>query len=76
MKKHLQARLNLWRKLASRNRECALVGGMKEEEFNQLFQKHSDYLEDLIAHPEKIRETPQVNITSRVIACGTKVENP
>jgi ubiquinone/menaquinone biosynthesis C-methylase UbiE len=74
-KERLQARLSLWKKLVSRNRKCALVGGMKEEEFDELFQRHADYLEDLIIHPKKIKETSEVNIASRVIAYGTKVEN-
>lgn len=45
---------------------------MKEEEFNELFRKYGDYLEDLVAHPKKIKKTPEVSIVSRVIACGTK----
>jgi len=72
MKTYLQARLDLWRKLAGRNRQCAMVGGMKEEEFNELFQRYSCYLKDLITHPRKIRTTPEVNIVSRVIVCGSK----
>ncbi len=72
MKTYLQARLSLWRKLANRNKEYALVGGMKEEEFDELFHRYAKYLEDLIARPEKIRATPEVNIASRVIVCGTK----
>jgi len=72
MKAYLQARLALWRKLAKRNKKCALVGGMKEEEFNELFRRYTDYLEDLVTHPEKIKKTPEVNITSRVIVCGVK----
>jgi ubiquinone/menaquinone biosynthesis C-methylase UbiE len=73
MKAYLQARLNLWKRLEKRNRKCAIVGGMKEEEFNELFQGYKDYLVDLITHPEKIKKTPEVNLISRVIACGTKV---
>jgi len=74
MKAYMDARLNLWRKLARRNLECALVGGMKEEEFNELFQRHTDYLKDLITYPKKIKATPEVNLVSRVIVCGTKRE--
>lgn len=72
MKTYLQAKLNLWRKLAKRNKKCALVGGMKEEEFSELSQRYTDYLEDLIKHPEKIKKTPEVNMVSRVIVCGGK----
>jgi ubiquinone/menaquinone biosynthesis C-methylase UbiE len=72
MKAYLQARLGMWRKLARRNRELVLVGGMKEEEFNELYQRYTDYLEDLITHPRKIKKTPDVEIISRVIVCGTK----
>lgn len=72
MKTYLQAKLGLWKKLAKRNRECALVGGMKEEEFDELLQRHSGYLKDLIIHPKKIKKTPEVNIVSRVIVCGSK----
>ena len=72
MKTYLKAKFSLWRKLAKRNKECALVGGMKEEEFNELFQRYTDYLEDLITHHEKIKKTPEVNIVSRVIVCGAK----
>jgi hypothetical protein len=73
MKAYLQAKLSLWRKLSKRNKECALVGGMNEEEFNELFQRYTYYLKDLITHPKKIKKTPEVNIVSRVMACGTKV---
>jgi ubiquinone/menaquinone biosynthesis C-methylase UbiE len=72
MKAYLQARLSMWRKLARRNRELVLVGGMKEEEFNELYQRCTDYLEDLITHPRKIKKTPDVNMISRIIVCGTK----
>ena len=72
MKTYLQAKLNLWKKLENRNKECAVVGSMKEEEFNELFQKYTRYLIDLITHPEKIKETPELNIVSRVIVCGRK----
>jgi ubiquinone/menaquinone biosynthesis C-methylase UbiE len=73
MKAYLQARLSLWKRLEKRNKQCAIVGGMKEEEFNEVFQGYRDYLVDLITHPEKIKKTPEVNLISRVIACGTKV---
>lgn len=72
MKTYLQARLSLWKKLENRNLKCAVVGGMKEEEFRELFQRYADYLKDLITHPEKIDKTPEVNIVSRVIVCGSK----
>jgi ubiquinone/menaquinone biosynthesis C-methylase UbiE len=72
MKAYLQARLSMWRKLAKRNRELVSVGGMKEEEFNELYQRYTDYLEDLITRPRKIKKTPDVNIISRVIVCGIK----
>ena len=72
MKAYLQARLNMWIKLAKRNRELVLVGGMKEEEFNELYQGYANYLEDLITHTKKIKKTPDVEIISRVIVCGTK----
>jgi len=75
MKTHLQAKLDLWRRLAKRNKECALLGGMKKEEFDDLLQRYTDYLEDLIAHPKKIKKTPEVNIVSRVIVCASKVAN-
>lgn len=72
MQRHLKARLNLWQKLEKRNRECALIGGMKEEEFEELSQRYVNYLGSLINNPEKIRQTPQVEIVSRVIVCGRK----
>jgi len=75
MRAHLQARLNLWKKLEKRNEKCALVGGMTEQEFHELFQRYTDYLENLIAHPGKIRKTPEVHVISRVIVCGTKAAN-
>lgn len=73
MQSYLQAKLDLWKKLLKRNEKCALLGGLKEEEFHELSKKYTSYLEDLIAHPRKIRKTPEVNIVSRVIACGRKV---
>jgi len=69
---HLKARLDLWRKLEKRNRKCALVGGMKEQEFHEFNERYAHYLEDLIANPRKIKETPEINAVSRVIGCGTK----
>jgi len=69
---YLQDKLNLWRKLSNRNKKCALVGGMKEEEFHELSQRYTDYLENLIVHPRKIKKTPEVHIISRVIVCGSK----
>jgi hypothetical protein len=45
---------------------------MKEGEFNELFQGYTDYLKDLIIYPKRIMATPEVNIVSRVIVCGTK----
>jgi hypothetical protein len=75
MRTPLQARLNLWKKLEKRNEKCVLVGGMKEQEFQELFRRYTDYLEDLIANPNKIKKTPEVHIVSRVIVCGVKVAN-
>lgn len=75
MRTHLQARLNLWKKLEKRNEKCALVGGMTYQEFHELFQRYTDYLENLIAHPRKIKKTPEVHVVSRVIVCGTKAGN-
>jgi hypothetical protein len=72
MRTHLQARLALWKKLKKRNEKCALVGGMTKEEFQELFRRHTDYLEDLIANPRKIKKTPEVHIVSRVIVSGVK----
>ena len=72
MKAYLQARLSLWRRLEKRNKKCALMGGMNEEEFQELFLRYSNYLEELVAHPRKIKQTPEVGIVSRVIVCGTK----
>jgi hypothetical protein len=71
----LQAKLNLWKKLEKRNEKCALVGGMTEQEFHELFQRYTNYLENLIAHPREIKRTPEVHIVSRVIVCGSKVAN-
>lgn len=34
---------------------------MKEEGFSELLQRYTDYLKDLITHPEKIKKTPEVN---------------
>jgi hypothetical protein len=73
MRKYLQTRLDVWRKLRERNRKCALTGGMEEREFQEFVERTADYNEDLIAHPEKIKKTPEVNLVSRVIACGTGV---
>ena len=73
MRAYLQARLNIWRKLEKRNEKCALVGGMTEQEFHELYQRHIDYLENLISHPIKIKKTPEVHLTSRVIVCGSKL---
>jgi ubiquinone/menaquinone biosynthesis C-methylase UbiE len=72
IRNHLKARLNLWQKLKERNKECARIGGMSEEEFEELFQKYSDYLKDLVERTDKIRRTAQVEIVSRVIICGSK----
>jgi len=72
MKTYLQARLRLWRKLEKRNKKCALMGGMNEEEFQELFRRYTNYLEDLVTHPRKIKQTPEVGIVSRVIVCGAK----
>jgi len=72
MKTYLQARLNLWKKFEKRNKKCALLGGMKEQEFQELFRRYTDYLEDLIANPRKIKKTPEVHMISRIIACGIK----
>lgn len=72
MRRHLQDRLNLWKKLEKRNEKCALMGGMNEQEFHELFQRHINYLENLIAHPKRIQKAPEVHITSRVLASGTK----
>lgn len=72
MRTHLRARLNLWKRLEKRNEKCALVGGMNEEEFRELSQRYTDYLENLIAHPSMIKKTPEVHMVSRVIVCGIK----
>jgi len=72
MKTYLQAKLNLWKRLKNRNMKCAVVGGMKEEEFHELFQKYLSYLEDLVTNSEKIKKTPEVNIVSRIIVYGRK----
>ncbi len=72
IKTHLQARLNLWKKLEERNKKCAVLGGMNEEEFQELQQRYTDYLRDLITHHRKIRNTPEVHIVLRVIVCGGK----
>jgi hypothetical protein len=71
----LEAKLDIWRRLRKRNEKCTLEGGMNKQEFRELFQRYANYLENLIAHPQKARETPEVNIVSRVIVCGTKVSN-
>ena len=73
MRTHLQARLNIWKKLKKRNEKHALMGGMEKREFQELFQKYTDYLENLIAHPRKTKTTPEVHLTSRLIVCGSKV---
>jgi ubiquinone/menaquinone biosynthesis C-methylase UbiE len=75
MKAHLQARLKIWKKLEKRNEKCALVGGMKEQEFHELFQRYNDYLENLIARPNEIMKTPEVHIVSRAIVSGSKSAN-
>jgi len=72
IQKHLKARLNLWHRLKERNRELARTGGMTQEEFEELFQRYTHYLEDLIKNPNKIKQTPEVEIVSRVIASGNK----
>jgi ubiquinone/menaquinone biosynthesis C-methylase UbiE len=72
IRKHLKARLELWKKLKERNRECACIGGMSGEEFEELFQRHSDYLSDMIRYTDKIKRTAQVEIVSRVIVSGSK----
>jgi ubiquinone/menaquinone biosynthesis C-methylase UbiE len=73
MQSYLQERLDLWKKLKKKNEKCALMGDMEEEEFHELSQRYTDYLENLIAHPRKIKKTPEVHIISRVIVCGSKV---
>jgi ubiquinone/menaquinone biosynthesis C-methylase UbiE len=75
MHSYLQAKLNLWKKLWKRNEKCALLGGMKEEEFRELSERYISYLENLVAYPKKIKETPELHIVSRVIVCGRKVSN-
>lgn len=72
IQRYLKARLDLWQKLKKRNRECALIGGMNEKEFDELFQRYVDYLGSLVRNPEKIRQTAEVEIVSRVIVCGSK----
>ena len=72
MKAYLKARLGLWRRLEKRNRKCALMGGMSKEEFQELFLRYSNYLEDLVTDPRKIKQTPEVAIVSRVMVCGNK----
>jgi ubiquinone/menaquinone biosynthesis C-methylase UbiE len=73
MQGHVKTRLELWQRLKRRNKECALTGGMKEEKFDELFQKYSDYLRSLTRNPEEIRQTAEVEIRSRVVVCGVKV---
>ena len=75
MQSYLRARLDLWEKLEKRNEKCALLGGMKKQEFRELLQRYTDYLENLINHPREIAKTPEVHIVSRVIVCGIKVSN-
>jgi len=75
MRTYLQARLNIWKKLEKRNEKCALLGGMTEQEFHELHQRYSEYLENLISHPTEIRKTTEVHLTSRIIVCGTKTVN-
>jgi hypothetical protein len=75
MRTHVQARLNLWKKLKKRNEKCALMGGMTKQEFQELFRRHANYLEDLIANPRKIKKTPEVHMVSRVIVSGVKTAN-
>lgn len=75
MRTYLQDRLNLWKKLEKRNEKCALMGGMNEQEFHELFQRHINYLENLLAHPKRIQKAPEVHITSRVLASGKKTGN-
>jgi ubiquinone/menaquinone biosynthesis C-methylase UbiE len=72
MRLYLQARLDLWKKLVKRNEKCALLGGMKEEEFLELSERYISYLENLIANPRMIKKTPEVHIVSRVIVYGRK----
>jgi hypothetical protein len=72
MQEYLKARLDLWRKLKERNKECARIGGRGTEEFEELFQRYADYLDDRIRNPNKIRQTVEVEIVSRVIVCGNK----
>jgi ubiquinone/menaquinone biosynthesis C-methylase UbiE len=72
MQKHVQAKLSLWKKLEKRNRNCALFGGMSEEEFEELFRRYATYLNELVEKPVKITETPEVEIVSRVIITGRK----
>lgn len=75
MRSYLQAKLDSCNQHAEKNLECALMGGMKKEEYHELLRKYTKYLEDLIKHPRKIKKTPEVNIVSRVIVCGRKVAN-
>lgn len=72
MRAYLQARLNIWRKLEKRNEKHASVGGMNKQEFHELSERYADYLENLIAHPRKIKETPEVHIVLRVIVRANK----
>jgi ubiquinone/menaquinone biosynthesis C-methylase UbiE len=73
MRTFLQAKLDSCNQHAEKNLECALMGGMKKEEYHELLRKYTKYLEDLIKHPRKIKKTPEVNVVSRVIVCGRKV---
>jgi hypothetical protein len=61
----LRARLSLWKRFERRNARCALVGGMNEEEFRELSQRYTDYLENLITHPSMIKKTPEVHMFPR-----------
>lgn len=72
MREHLKAKLVLWRRLEKRNEKCAVVGGMKEQEFQEFNERYAQYLEDIVANPSKIRVTPEINAVSRVIVCGSK----
>jgi hypothetical protein len=75
MRTHLRAELSLWKEFEKRNEKYALVGGMMKEEFRELSQRYTEYVENLIANPRKIKKTPEVRIVSRVIVFSNKAAN-
>lgn len=72
MQRYVEDRLRLWQRLKKRNKECAVTGGMSKGEFQELFQLYSNYLSNLANNPDKIRQTAEAEILSRVIVHGLK----